>query len=245
MRALSATEFLDVWEHGLAQSPAQRALTLVALACTETSLEELAQFSVGQRDAHLLALREQAFGSQLASITICPACAEQLQFHVSTADIRATSSNAELAAPLYLTHADYHVEFRLPTSLDLTSLDPAADIETNRQRLLQRCVTAAQRGDMEVATTELPMEVAAVIAQRMAEADPQADVQLALTCPKCQHAWQSTLDIVSYFWTEIDAWASRLLREVHALASAYGWREAEVLALSPCRRQAYLELIEP
>ena len=137
------------------------------------------------------------------------------------------------------------MEFRLPTSLDLASLDPAADLETNRQHLLQRCVTAARRGGREVAAAELPMEVAAAIAQRMADADPQADVQLALACPKCQHAWKAPLDIVSYFWTEIDAWAGRLLREVHALAYAYGWREAEVLALSPWRRQAYLELIEP
>ncbi|HXM73992.1 MAG TPA: hypothetical protein VN904_01855, partial [Chthoniobacterales bacterium] len=235
MRALSAAEFLDVWEHGLAQSPAQRALILLALACSETPVEQLGRLSIGQRDAHLLALREQTFGSQLASITICPACAERLQFHVSTADIRSTSK-AELEAPINLTHADYSVEFRLPTSLDLASLDPAAALETNRQHLLQRCVTAARRGDTEVAGTELPMEVAAAIAQRMVEADPQADVQLALACPKCQHAWKAPLDIVSYFWTEIGAWASRLLREVHALAYAYGWREAEVLALSPWRR---------
>jgi len=245
MRALSAAEFLDVWEHGLAQSPAQRALTLLALACTETSVEQIGQFSISQRDANLLALREQTFGSQLASITICPACEEQLQFHVGTADIRATSSKAELAAPLYLTHADYHVEFRLPTSLDLASLDPTGDLETNRQHLLQRCVIAAQREGMEIAAAQLPTEVGTAIAQRMAAADPQADVQLALACPKCQHAWKAPLDIVSYFWSEIDAWASRLLREVHALASAYGWRESEVLALSPWRRQVYLELIEP
>ena len=244
MRALSAAEFLDVWEHGLTQSPAQRALTLLALACTETSVEQLGQFSIGQRDASLLALREQTFGSQLASITICPACAEQLQFHVSTADIRPTSLKAELAAPLHLTHADYHVEFRLPTSLDLASLDPATDLETNRQHLLQRCVIASRREGMEIAAAELPAEVGTAIAQRMAAADPQADVQLALACPKCQHAWKAPLDIVSYFWTEIDAWAGRLLREIHALASAYGWREAEVLALSPWRRQVYLELIE-
>jgi hypothetical protein len=243
MRALSAAEFLDVWEHGLVQPPAQRALTLLALACTETSLDELAQFSIGQRDAHLLALREQTFGPQLASITNCPVCAEQLEFHVDAADISATSKAPE--ASLYLTYAGYGVELRLPTSLDLASLDPTADLETNRQHLLQRCVIAAQRGGMEIAVAELPAEVETAIAQRIAEADPQANVQLALTCPKCQHAWQSTLDILSYFWTEIDAWASRLLREVHALASAYGWREAEVLALSPWRRQAYLELIEP
>ena len=78
----------------------------------------------------------------------------------------------------------------------------------------------------------------------MAAADPQADLQLSLACPECQHTWQTPLDIVSYFWSEIQAWATRLLREIHALASAYGWNEAEVLALSSWRRRAYLELIE-
>ena len=33
------------------------------------------------------------------------------------------------------------------------------------------------------------------------------------------------------------------LAEVHALAAAYGWTEAEVLALSAARRRAYLELV--
>jgi hypothetical protein len=244
MRALSAADFLDVWEQGSAQSPAQRALALLTLACSETPVDQLAQFSIGERDGQLLALREQTFGRELASVTICPACAKQLEFHVNAEDIRAHSkagSNALLA----LTHADYEVEFRLPTSLDVASLDPAVDPEANRQHLLQRCVIASRRSGKEVAAAELPAEVGRAIALRMAEADPQADVQLALACPQCQHTWQTPFDIVSYFWTEIHAWAGRLLREIHLLASAYGWGEAEILALSPSRRQAYLELIEP
>jgi hypothetical protein len=75
----------------------------------------------------------------------------------------------------------------------------------------------------------------------MAEVDPQADVQLAMACPACSHEWQLTFDILSFFWNEINAWASRILDEVHTLASAYGWREADILALSPHRRQLYLE----
>ena len=35
----------------------------------------------------------------------------------------------------------------------------------------------------------------------------------------------------------------RFLRDVHTLASTYGWREADILALSPWRRQYYLALI--
>ena len=36
--------------------------------------------------------------------------------------------------------------------------------------------------------------------------------------------------------------ALRLLGHVHALARAYGWREADILAMSPARRQVYLDL---
>jgi len=241
MRALSATELLTVWERGLAQSPAQRALTLLTVACTETPLERLAQFSIGRRDMHLLELRERTFGPQLASIATCPACGERLEFGMKGADIRAASPG-DPDGTFSVTHAEYGVQFRLPNSLDLAGLDPAADGETNRRHLLLLCVTAAQRGGGEIAVAELPEEVIAAITQRMAEADPQADVQLALNCPQCGHAWQAPLDIVSYFWSEIHAWASRALREVHLLASAYGWREADVLGLSPYRRQAYLEM---
>jgi hypothetical protein len=77
----------------------------------------------------------------------------------------------------------------------------------------------------------------------MGEADPQAEVQLALACPACRHQWQVSFDIVSYFWSEINARSQRLLWEVHALASAYGWREADILAISPQRRQFYLEMV--
>lgn len=37
--------------------------------------------------------------------------------------------------------------------------------------------------------------------------------------------------------------ASRLLREVHALARAYHWSERELLALPLPRRTAYLQLL--
>ena len=244
MHALLPNELLEVWEQGASLSAAERALLLLAAAYTELTPDKVAQFSIGRRDRDLLALREQTFGSQLDSIAACPSCAARLEFRVNAADICSTPPK-EPDGALEVTHVDYSVQFRLPNSLDLARLDPAVDPETNRQHLLQSCVIAARRARMEVAAAELPAEVGTAIAQRMAAADPQADVQLALACPQCRCAWKTPFDIVSYFWTEIDAWASRLLREVHALASAYGWREAEVLALSPWRRQAYLELIEP
>ena len=37
--------------------------------------------------------------------------------------------------------------------------------------------------------------------------------------------------------------AVQLLDEVHQLATAYGWTEAEILALSDTRRAAYLDRV--
>jgi hypothetical protein len=104
-------------------------------------------------------------------------------------------------------------------------------------------VLSAQRDGADIAVAALPGEVVAAVAARMAEADPQAEVQLALTCPVCAYRWQATFDILSFFWQEINDWAQRILREVHTLATAYGWREADILALSPRRRQFYLEMV--
>jgi hypothetical protein len=49
-------------------------------------------------------------------------------------------------------------------------------------------------------------------------------------------------DIASFLWRETHGWAQGTLRDVHGLAAAYGWREEDVLRLSPTRRQIYLEL---
>ena len=43
---------------------------------------------------------------------------------------------------------------------------------------------------------------------------------------------------------EIHAWAKRTLREVHTLASAYGWSEREILSMSAVRRALYLEMVQ-
>jgi hypothetical protein len=108
--------------------------------------------------------------------------------------------------------------------------------------LLERCLISAELNGEAVVTSELSDEILEAIATKMLEADPQGDVQLALTCPACSHRWQITFDILSFFWNEINVWAQRVMREIHVLASSYGWREADILALSPWRRQVYLQM---
>jgi hypothetical protein len=83
------------------------------------------------------------------------------------------------------------------------------------------------------------------IGERLASADPLAETRLALACPSCHHAWDAGFDIGQFVWAEVEALARRVLWEVHALASAYGWSESITLALSPARRAMYLQLVHP
>ena len=243
MRALTAPELLDVWERGLAQSPTQRALSLLAAACSETTPEALANLSIGQRDARLLTLREWTFGSQLPSLVVCPSCGERWELTVNAADLR-VAPEVEPIETLRLSVSGYELRFRLPNSFDLAAIAAApAEIEDASATLLDRCLVEARRDGEEVRGAQLPAEVREAIVGRMAEADPQAEIRLAITCLACGENWQAPFDIESYFWGEISAWARRVLGEVHVLASAYGWREADILNLSAWRRQYYLNLI--
>jgi hypothetical protein len=112
--------------------------------------------------------------------------------------------------------------------------------------LLDRCIIHARHignGGEPVRASELPQEVAEAVADRMAMADPQAEIELAVDCPACGERWQAPFEIESFFWSEIGAWARRILSEVHVLASSYGWREADIFNMSAWRRQYYLDLI--
>lgn len=241
MCALPAAELLACWEECLAQPPLQRALTLLGAANPGSTPEALALLSIGQRDAGLLAFRAWTFGRQLSCLAGCPACAEQLELEFDVGDIWAPAEPP--TEPLSASASGFTLQFRLPNSLDLAAVADRGEGPERQLALLERCLLAAERGGAPTAAADLPAEVRRVVAERMALADPQADVQLALTCPGCEHRWQASFDIAAFLWAEINAWAARTLREVHRLAAAYSWTEVEILALSPLRRQLYLEMV--
>jgi hypothetical protein len=241
MRALLAPDIVRMWEAGRNQRPLERALNLLSAADAGSSREELAALPVSRRDSCLVELRRRAFGETLQGFTECPQCAGQLDIQFAATAIQAAGNEAP--SFLELKSHGITVLFRLPTSADLTEAVAVGEIRLAKETLLSRCVIEARKDGAMIAPHELPPEVNEEIDRRMAAADPVAEVLLDLRCPLCAHSWQALFDIASFFWTEISAHARRLLREVDALARAYGWGEAEILALSATRRQAYLELI--
>ena len=232
----SAARLLDTWEQGMGQPQALQAVALLQWARPDAERVTLERLTIGQRNAELLALREQLFGPELTALAACPNCGETLDLSFRTADIRTAPPPAAVdGVGAEILHDGRRVRFRLPDTADLLAVGQVADAAVFRRAMLARCV--------DTPLDTLPEALLDKIVARMAEVDPAADVRLNLTCPACAHAWQAPFDIVSFLWRELDDWAGRTLREVHLLASAYGWREADILGLSAQRRQHYLDMI--
>lgn len=239
MRTLSALDLVRAWETGRDRHAVDRALLLLALAYPDLTRDQLNALTIGQRNGRLLALREQMLGSQLNAYAECPQCREALEFSIDARSLR----SPEPAEPTFTLAIDgLEVRLRLPDSLDLAAISDVPGPDEARRLLLERCVLQARQGQTQVAAAALPDEAVMTLADAMSERDPQASTRFRLSCPACGHDWAALFDIVSYFWTEINTYAQRLLGEVHRLARAYGWREADILAMGSARRQFYLNL---
>jgi hypothetical protein len=256
MRLLSASDLLDIWERGAGGTPVEQALVILATVFPQAPRDVLAGLNIARRDAALFHLRELTFGPQLKGLSDCPACRERLELAFSADDLRSAnilpagelpppgSEPADLhSAPVSFQLKGYRVSFRLPTSADLLDIAALAHTGRARQQLLRACLLSVARRKDQLSVDELPPEMEDAIIERIGQSAALANLTIAATCPACGHQWEVVFDIVSYFWSEINAWAVRMMHEIHALASAYGWREADILAMSAWRRQRYLEMI--
>lgn len=242
MRSLTASELLNLWEQGQSQSPVHRGLMLLSAACDESPPDDLAMLSIGQRNAKLLQLHQRIFGSKLFSVAKCPSCSEALDLSLNVADLQCASP-AGSSEDHSIRHEGFEVRFRLPNSLDLAAIAESTELQTAVRHLLTRCMLSAHQEGKDCPIEQLSPATVKAVADAMARTDPMGDIQIALSCPACGHAFQVAFDVVSFFWSEINAWSQFMLYQVHCLASAYGWSEAEILEMSSWRRQYYLNLI--
>lgn len=242
MQLLSEAELLEVWELGADRHIAYGALLLLAYSDPDKSIETLARMSIGQRDHLLLNLREHAFGRTLEGLIDCPNCDEHLEISFSTSDIH-SNANLESNEALSIESHEYKANFSLPNSIDILSINNYNGLLKVEGYLLQRCFQSAFKDGAIISISDLPSEVLNKAVESMADADTQSDIQISVTCSACGHQWEAIFDIAYFLWKEIEYWAKKTLMEVHLIASAYGWDESEILALSPTRRQIYLEMI--
>jgi len=248
MHAPTAADWLRTWERGGDASAAARGLYLLGGSEAALGDEALLCLPLGRRDMLLLRLHARLFGRRLDSVAPCPACGAVVEAGFDADALLVEQGDTATTTGVFELQSATHgllVRFRPVDCGDLLALQHCADVAQARRLLLERCVIeAANLGDGEP-VADLPDALQAELAEAMAAADPQADLQLAFHCPECGHDWEPAFDIARFLWQELHAWALRLLRDVDTLARHYHWSEADILAMTPRRRQAYLEQCAP
>lgn len=233
MRALRATHLLDIWERGVGRHPVDRALVILAFASPDQCWEELCSLPVGERNRLLLAVRSASFGARMDIVSACPACGESVEFDF-TPPLQDFERSGAGPHEVEL-EGGGRVRLRLPDSRDLAAVARLDQPELARDLLARRCVLEPEGMD--------PRRAGEVLAWAVETLDPLASIAFPVRCPSCDQPWRATLDPVDYLWRELEQRVGALVREVHTLARAYGWTEAQVLDLSPARRRLYLQQV--
>lgn len=244
MRLLNAAELIDIWDAGRIASPSRRSLLLLSAFLPEER-ESLANMPLGGLNARLLRLRAQLFGPTLNCLASCPECNALIEtaFGVDGLLSHAAEPKSEENSIHSLTYDDCTIDFRLPTAADLLAIVDKPGIKAAGE-LVERLIDKSVRNGESVSIRELPGEALEVLERQITELDPLAHIELNLTCPDCKSDWLEVLHVIDFLWLEIGNLAKRLIFEVARLASAFGWSEREILALTPERRRSYLELLE-
>jgi hypothetical protein len=228
---LSDGDLLAAWETGARAPGVARAVAVAARAAPADA--GVLEWTIGRRDGLLLDVHAAVFGNAIELVTSCPECEAALELTLAVDDVR--SPHGDAGAEHELVDGGERIVFRLPASADLLAVGGVADLDEARAALAERCVVDGE--------TPLSESAVAALAARVAELDPQADIELALVCVECGHRWTVPFDVADHVWRRIDTRARTLIADVAALAGAFGWSEAEILVLPGDRRRLYLDLV--
>lgn len=238
--AVSTADVLLVWEEGIEKGNLDRGLGLLGLVRPDVPRSRLELIPIGRRNRALLELRRALFGPSLRLMATCPRCALELEVgvEVDTLLMAPTPGSDTITC-----QADgWWIECRLPTTADLRQ---ALQSGGEAQAMAEVCIQRVQGPDDEQQVTpdQIPPSTMLLLIDQWMEKDPLTLIELGLACEGCGTQWSTPLDVVEHVFVEVGVLAGRVLQDVHTLARAYGWREVDILAMSPRRRQVYLNLV--
>ena len=234
MRALTQADFLTLWESGRRLHPLDWGLLAIHTMFPATRRTSVADWS-GPSQPGVGGDALACFGSPIRGWTSCGGVPK------SSSSIR---GRALVERPLRAgrSRSLQGQTFRPPTSRDLARIAAEDDPGKAAVALVEMCRINGEAGPVErsfTAEIDWTEEDLDAIGDKMALADPLGEIMLHFDCPECGELFDDSLDLPTFLRAEIEGRAKRLLREVHTLASAYGWGEAEILSLNPARRQFY------
>jgi hypothetical protein len=198
---------------------------------------DAADLPAPDRDRLLAAVYRQAFGKKVESTGRCTSCGSPYDLTFLLDDLiaeversAATSAAEPMGDGTFRTASG--LRFRLPTARD--------EMEVSSLPLEKAALALASRCVVESSNEEWQRE----LEEAIEEAAPVLDLDIETRCPECAAKQVVRFDVQFYLLRALEQERGRMLREIHRIASVYGWSLQEILALGRSDRRALTELIE-
>jgi hypothetical protein len=194
-------------------------------------------FTVADFEVALLGLRRFLLGDRVNCVFRCGSkdCGERIETEFSITDFlgEVVTSAPERAKPRENRKGWFEfgeLLFRLPTVDDQVRVMR----QTQAHRLLaRRCVEGTSLKTRDLMRVERAMENIAPLVSR----------PLTGNCPECGEQVSMLLHVPTLVSDEFTLAAASIHDDVDAIAEAYHWDEAAILAMPQSRRRAYVETI--
>jgi hypothetical protein len=228
-----------------AQTGRPQLIDAVLGCCLQPAAQQPSAWTLDRRVRGLLTVLRETQGDRLTWMTRCPiqGCGHEMELELSVSQLLSTPEPVERFS--WSAAADCTLELRLPTGRDQMEWRGAAatDAEGAGEGLALRLATAlvsSVNGEPPSAQWRLPDEWLPALDAAFGERDALASLALRVSCPWCGNESVLELDLEALALSRLAAEQKRVLEEIHRLASAYHWTEAEVLAVPRQRRSFYL-----
>jgi hypothetical protein len=194
------------------------------------------RLTVSDRDRVLASIYRATYGEEVRCACSCTRCGQRLEIEFSMADLLA-SRTGSLPSGVRGPERDgsYRLEsgvrFRVPTVEDVERAAASAESDPTTA-LLALCAPDASASEAD--RIQAAFEAIA----------PLLDLELEALCPQCEIAQPVRFSIGAFLVQSIHGERKFLLRELHRLAAAYGWKLDEILALRRDDRRALVRLVD-
>lgn len=195
--------------------------------------------SLADRDRLVAELYAMCFGDAVQSRSTCTQCHKTFDVSFSVPGLVESCDSRVREALTQLQAGDSGGHFKLPSgaifrapAVEDERLIAAGPPEQAVEQLFERCIVQGDGPSTREAVQRLLEDVA-----------PLLCLELDATCPECTATHRLGFDMVGFFFEALSAERPLLFREVHCLATAYGWSHDEIMRLPRGERRAYVALV--
>ena len=201
------------------------------------------ELTAPDRDRLLAAIYTRTYGKSVESAAVCTVCSSPYDITFSLDDLRAAvDRNAQPSEAWSFADGTFRMangfRFRLPVARDEIEVSHFPPEEAVRE-LAARCLLESPAHTSPAAEDRLnTLETA------MEEIAPVFDLDIDTTCPECGSRQLVRFDLQFYLLRAIEQDRAQMFREIHRIASAYGWSLKEILSMGCSERRRLVQLID-